>query len=352
MVCFPQPNLCHRVKRAGSSLIFTVAFMVVLLGFLGMALYTGANALVQNELQGAANTAALVGAAAYYDGTVTNPNNSLPVKCSECATQAAQATFDRIIANSDVLQNVNSQAGAPITNDGDDSVRIDATARFPTPFLSLLGIDEFQIEATGKARYVKYTLTNPAALPSATGGSVAVRVPGNGLLPVPLVDGPGPDLRISFGGNPRHGYLVEACTNSSAGGGATCTDIGPAARMLDPAGGNATMVDRLYPAGPRRVLYGDAVIDLGATNGAYNYGPNGNTYARKASFLKILDDGIPDLVEAGQRVFYFTAPAPGTTVAQLDIYHLSVICPPTNGNCPVPNGIGLSAMAAGDFVNP
>lgn len=346
-------------RAKGSSLIFMVAFLVVLLGFLGMAIYTGLNAYVQNELQSAVNTSSMVGASAFYDGDVPNAGlNPRPKKDQNRATQAATATFNRIIAASDMLTNLNAQISAVTPNPVDDSVRVEASATIPTPFLSLMGVDSFQVSATGKARYVKFTMANPGTLPGGFPGAQVIRIPNAGTLQYPVVDGPGPDLKINFGANPKHGFMIEACTNSASAAGAPCTDISPTAVGVDILAGDR-VVYRSYPhnAGPsprqRRVLYGNMVLDLGATNGTFNYGPNATNYARKASFLKIIDDGVPDHtapVALGSplvRQLYLTNP-PGSAIASIDIYHLAVSCPPTTSNCSVPAGMNLSAMGAGD----
>ncbi|MBY0402621.1 MAG: Tad domain-containing protein, partial [Cyanobacteria bacterium] len=159
-------------SRSGSSLVFTIAFIVVLLGFLGLAIYTGLNSFTQSELQNAASTSALVGASSMYDGTVTDPNNLVPIKDAGRAKAAAQAVFDRIKSNSPILNRftatLDPDPGTGITTrDSDDSVQVNAKASIPTPFLSLIGVDTFQVTASARARYVKAVFgdsTNAAVL--------------------------------------------------------------------------------------------------------------------------------------------------------------------------------------------
>lgn len=308
----------NKKSFSGSSLIFTVAFIVVLLGFLGLAVYTGLNAYVQNELQNAASSSALVAASSMYDGST----DGVPVRSENFSTIAAQKTFQRILDNSPVLNKLQGQLEPDATSaitikPLDDSVTVNAKAVIPTPFLALLGVETFQVNASGKARYVKLLFTDQAVI-----GNIPTN---NGLverkidLKQPLIDGPGPDIRITnTPGGKLHGYIVEACAGNS------CYDVGRAAKLVTPTNGYTIL--RLYKnSQPRMVIYGDSVIDLGAT-------APGFTKVGKASTIKIIDDGIPDYYEGGQHLLEMAPTA--QNFSRIELYHYAASCSPTGSRCP------------------
>jgi hypothetical protein len=311
----PSSLLSHRnglKKEKGSILVFTVAFIVVLLGFLGMAIYTGMNAYVQNELQNATSTAAMVGAAAMYDtnyGTISNNNpGSFPSKNTANAETAARAVFGKIVAQSPILaaSRMNGRldpAGAVTVNAGDDSIQVNSIATIPTPFLSLMGVDSFQITANARSGYVKNMFRNPIQL---GGGSVRVATIN---LQHPMLDGPGPDLKITnAAGAPMRGYMVEACSGNS------CVDLTSQAVTLN----GGVVAQRDFMGQVRTVAYGNTIIDLEAAG------------VRKATSIRIIDDGIPDrydtLPAPGQIVVESEA-APGSNIAGVEIFHHSTLCP-------------------------
>lgn len=316
--CFSRTN---RLKpQRGSVLIFTVAFIVVLLGFLGMAVYTGMNAYVQNELQNAASTSAMVGASSYYDGdfgTISINNlGTFPNQDGTRAAAAATTTFNRIVANSPVLQRMGAQldpAGGVTNNNADDSVQVNALATIPTPFLTLLGIDSFQVTANARSGYVK------AIYPNATTGLSSNALGGNpnGFaapmtlnLPYPVLDGPGPDLRITEN-QPYVGYMVEICSEND------CYDVTPQAIPVPNSGNSGAFIDRQYtstvPAQNRRVVYGDVLIDLSQAN------------IRKGSRIVIRDDGIPDQFAGGTLQMLQVPPA--SSIKGIEVYHYATSCP-------------------------
>jgi hypothetical protein len=306
--------LSHRnglKKEKGSILVFTVAFIVVLLGFLGMAIYTGMNAYVQNELQNATSTAAMVGAAAMYDtnyGTISNNNpGSFPSKNTANAETAARAVFGKIVAQSPILaaSRMNGRldpAGAVTVNAGDDSIQVNSIATIPTPFLSLMGVDSFQITANARSGYVKNMFRNPIQL---GGGSVRVATIN---LQHPMLDGPGPDLKITnAAGAPMRGYMVEACSANS------CVDLTSQAVTLN----GGVVAQRDFMGQVRTVAYGNTIIDLEAAG------------VRKATSIRIIDDGIPDRYDLAptNQIVVESEAAPGSNIAGVEIFHHSTLCP-------------------------
>ncbi len=310
----PSRFYVHRLKKAkGSILVFTVAFIVVLLGFLGMAIYTGMNAYVQNELQNATSTAAMVGAAAMYDtnyGTISNNNpGTFPSRDVNNAETAARAVFAKIVAQSPILAasrmngRLDMTGGTGVTvNSGDDSIQVNSIATIPTPFLSLMGVDSFQISANARAGYVKNMFRNPTI--QLGGGSARVATI---ALQHPMLDGPGPDLRITNpAGGALRGYMVEACSSTS------CVDLTSQAVTLN----NGRVVQRFYQGQSRTIAYGDTIIDLEAAG------------VRKATSIRIIDDGIPDqFVAASNQIFVEPETAPLSNLAGVEIFHHSTLCP-------------------------
>lgn len=63
-----------RNPRAGQSAVTIAVALVALLGFVGLALDVGLVMIARNELQNAADAAALAGASEFYKGTTTPPN--------------------------------------------------------------------------------------------------------------------------------------------------------------------------------------------------------------------------------------------------------------------------------------
>jgi hypothetical protein len=299
-----------------------VAFIVVLLGFLGMAIYTGLNAYVQSELQSAASTASMVGASAYYDGPITGTPETFPATDNpDRARQAATQVFNMIVSNSPVLRNMRAQlepgANGVVTNNGDDSVQVNAQATIPTPFLSLLGVESFQVTANGRAGYVKRVYQGPGK-----NGNVYPATPGLKTFTInlshPLTDGPGPDLKITHRNRPR-GYMVEACSGS--GGSLTCYDITDAATVLR-FGIDGAEIRRTFPtANPtapvqRRVVYGTVLIDLANAPGD----------VRKATAIRLIDDGIPDHFEGGVHKVEVAPGLPLSEFEGIEVFHHATTC--------------------------
>ncbi|MBX2861706.1 MAG: hypothetical protein KTR14_10770 [Vampirovibrio sp.] len=304
-------------------MVISVIFMVVLLAFLGLAIYTGLNAYLQNELQKAASTAALAGASSYYDDVNAQ---GAPQKNAANALTAAQQTWNRMTVNNGALANFGATAtSGPNALAGSETVSLETQAVVPTPFLAPVGVNSLTVTANAIAKNVLYTLQNPVSidpLTGANGGGTAWMQ--NVLLDHPLVDGPGADMVIFpavFGGG-THGYMVEACSGNQ------CVDVSHAARLL----GNGSILERDYGDGTSRwVIYGPVSIDLGAAGGL---GYNANM--KKATSLKIVDDGIPDMFfGAGDRRLILSNAQPNQ-INFIKINHHAVTCSGINacGNFP------------------
>ncbi len=307
----------------GSALAIIVVLMAALLGFLGVAIYTGLNAYLQNELQNAVSSSAGAGATAMYsefDG------NGRPVKSPGIAQTAAQSTFNDIVSANPSLGSFNARLvnGTPTVNAGNDTVTVNARADVPTPFLAPIGITQYNVDANATARYARMELE---------GGQFTINTKNGPYFRIvtvdpPVVDSPGPDIfiessvRAPAGG--LHGYIVELC---SAG---KCYDIGRAARA---ANGGSVITDRPYPGyGARRVLYGSFYIDLGAQTGSLY-----NRDVVKGAAIRIVDDGIHDYLDPGSgRRGIELDPAP-TTLDNVQLYHYAVFCADQN-ICTLPPG--------------
>ncbi len=309
----------RRYCRRGSALAIISVLLVALLGFLGLAIYTGLNAYLQNELQNAASAAAGAGATAFYD---TFDVNGRPVKSPANAQQAAQDTFDNIVTANASLSAFNAQLinGTPTVDAGRDTVTINARAQVPTPFFAPLGIPNFNIESNSTARYARMNVdTSALTINTLTGPYYQIM----GIDP-PIVDGPGPDIFIGTGtsGGGYHGVMVELCSNGK------CYDIGRAARLADNTG---IVADRNYPGGPRRVLYGNFYIDLGAVAGFQGY----NKHVRKGATIRVVDDGVHDYIttDGTKQRGMELIPQP-TDVDALRIFHYAIFCADANSCIP------------------
>ncbi len=318
MNCRPFRN---RARERGTALAIIVTMLTALLGFLGIAIYTGLNAYLQNELQNAVSSSAGAGAAAFFD---TFDANGVPQVSSAEAQLSAQTTFDNIIAANPAMTSFGvAMTGAPTLNVARQTVTVEATATVPTPFLALVGISDYTVDATSTARYARMNVdTTNFTINTKTG-------PYYRILNVdpPLVDGPGPDMFVSSAatGGGYHGIIVELC---SAG---KCYDVGRAAL---PQSADAIVSDRDYPGfGTRRVLYGDFYIDLGGTGLGYNQ------HVKKGAAIRIVDDGVQDYIVVGsggsQRGIELD-PQP-TEVAAMRMFHYSVFCADQN-LCSLPTG--------------
>jgi hypothetical protein len=296
--------------HAGSTLPLFALMAITLIIALGAATYIGLNLVVQHELQKVVSTAAMVGGSSFFDDI---DGNGAPVKSPTKAGQAAQAVFTNALTASGMLTNM----GATLTSGptvGGNTVSLSAMATIPTPFLAPVGINQLRLNATGVGQSVALQL--PPISIDTTSSDLTRSIP----LSDPLVDAPGVDLHV-VSGLPLHGYRIEACS------GGKCYDITRAAKLDGPG---FTVDAPLGVGGPMgRVIYGSAYIDLAAT------GPQYAAFVKKASSLRLIDDGIYDQYDigSGQRSIELL-PQP-TTFNQIEVYHFGSLCTNT-GACTPP----------------
>jgi hypothetical protein len=313
--------------RPGSALAIIVVLLVALLGFLGVAIYTGLNAYLQNELQNAASSAAGAGASAFYDRF--DPGSGMPQKSPDLAQLSAQQTFNGIVSANPALGNFNTRLinGTPKVNGSNDTVTINSRADVPTPFLAPIGINTYSVDANATARYGYMSLdSSKFTINTKTGPYFRIL-----NLDPPVVDAPGPDLAFNtaVSGGGWHGVIVELCSNGK------CYDVGPAAKVYN---GQGIAVDRDYPGyGRRRVLYGAFMVDLGASNAAYGYTGN----VKKGAAVRVVDDGIHDYIIPGSLERGIELDPAPTVVEKMNISHYAVFCPDET-NCVTPPGFQFS----------
>lgn len=303
----------------GTSLALMVVMLTLMLCFVGVAIYSGLSAYLQEELQKTASTAAQVGATAFYDNS--NPDGS-PLKTSGYPAMAVQQTFQHLIAANPSLQNFNVTLvnGAPQVDSTQNTVTVSAQLSIPTAFLSFAGINTIGLQANGAAQYVQYVLNNPVNIDTQN-GPLEQTV----LLAYPLVDGPGPDLLIQVApGSPLHGYMVEACSGN------TCYDITGAAKVVP---GSGMVMDKTINGQPQRVIYGNVYIDLQALGPAYSSG------VKKASSLRFVDDNVPDRYNPATQALEVEMQPVNTVISSITIYHFSVACAVNPVICTLPAGL-------------
>jgi hypothetical protein len=291
----PHTNGRSGQAQSGFVLAQFAVMAAAMLAFLGVAIYYGQIGLLQNELQKNSNMAALIGAAAMYDGPTQGP----PVRSPTRAQSAATNAFNRAVTASPLLQNMAAQLTSVQTPG--DTVQTFVTARMPTPFFNLIGISNIQINANGRAIAAKEVVPTIGAI----NGTTPFR-----LIPLrqPLLDGPGPDMHIiPFS---MEGYIPEVCA-----GNADCYPVSTAAKPV----GTATVSDRVIGGNTTRLLFGEHYIDLGAT------GPTYAGFVKKANQIKLTHDGVDDEMAGGTRFLYLAPPVTGN-FGRLEVFHHSVLC--------------------------
>ncbi|MBY0450966.1 MAG: hypothetical protein K2X01_10115 [Cyanobacteria bacterium] len=337
----------------GSALAITVVVFAVLLGFLGVSVYTGLNSFLQNELQKTTSSVAMAGASAMYDDLTSNVNPA-PVRNDTAAVTATTNLFSYIVGNSPPL----TAYGAAIQNPGaggliqaDGSVEVASRLSLSTPFFAPLGINNISVDARSRALPVKMqfgdgTVANAPVEIDPKGVNTGLS---NGTammqyfdLPYPVIDGPGVDLMVKSALNPAngnnvHGVIIEGC--SGLGPTASCYDLTEAVRFPNNQG--VLIRQNIKGVGAaiqdRWVAYGQTMyIDMGAVNSLTNFSYNrGVTHI---SGLRIIDDGIPDQIDptSATRFLEVQATPPTTLISQIEAYHFAVACPPVPNGCAPP----------------
>jgi hypothetical protein len=301
----------------------------MLLIALGVALYTGVNAYIQGDLQHLANSMALAGARSMFDDLAADPDigdgvaGKTPPKFSQAkAEDAANTVFGRVTEYHPILSfNFQASIDKLIINEDEQSVLVVLTGVIPTPFLSFMGINELDLEAKSKALYSQVNgLTKPIRINTQDGPKDAQAI----NLPLPLLDGYGPDVFIDTGmaaSGGYHGVRVELCTVEDAN--LKCYDMGQAARVYKNQGAIAERDGVRY-------LYGKVFIDMAYLN--FN----------KATAIRISDDGVHDAIAGTDGLGNSTGrvlelvPA-DTQIGSIRLLHYAALC--REANCTRPAGL-------------
>ncbi len=236
--------LRRRAKGANLALFCGVALLLI--GFMGICIYTGLQAFVEGDLQRVTMNSALAGASRYYSQVGTYGK---PMPSPGDATAYAQETFNQIIANSS-LKGFEAKVTGVSTSDASDSVTVTSSAVVNSSLLSAVGIQDIKFNATATARAVKYE-------PTRFTGPIEILPDGQNIntytktliLSFPLLDGEGTDLYVEQPAEAQQGYVVEACNATS------CYNIVEAAT---PVGTSQV----LSATNGERLIYGTATFDL------------------------------------------------------------------------------------------
>ncbi len=233
--------LIRRRHQPGSNLMMLIAVAVVIVGFLGISVYTGLQAFVESDLQRICMNAAMAGASQYYSSSA----NQVPTPNVPGATATAKQTFDALIASSSV-GGFGTTLVSVTANDSNDSITVKGQSSFGTAFLAPIGIQQIDINTSSTARALKYeptAFTGPVIIiPDGVTASTYTKTL---KLAFPLVDGPGNDLYVEQDPTNQQGYIVEACNDTM------CYDLS----------GGATSVGTGQRNG--NIIIGTAMIDIG-----------------------------------------------------------------------------------------
>ncbi|MEM0952138.1 MAG: hypothetical protein AAGI66_08370 [Cyanobacteria bacterium P01_H01_bin.74] len=241
-------KLFFRSSNGSIVALFSV-LSVALIGFLGVTIFSGIQAFIQQELQRVTMNAAMAGASVYYGST--DPRGK-PLASPGLARNTATRLFNTLVIGSS-LRNF-----APVptvrNNDANDSITVSAEALIDTSLLALIGIRAINITAESTARALKYEPTlfidDIEILPDGVNIGTYSRVID---LAFPMVDGLGNDLYIEQLNNAQQGYIVEACNQRN------CYNL--------IAGARAVGSGRIRNVGNgEQAIYGSAIIDLAQAN--------------------------------------------------------------------------------------
>ena len=303
-----RPSSRVRTRHRGANLAILCCVAAMIVAFMGISIYTGLQAYLQNEIQKAATTSAMSGAAVYYSSP--GPQGK-PAPNQGAAIAAATSTFNSITQNSRALKGFGIALNGPITsNDNNDSITVNARGSMGTPFLAPIGINSITMDGAGTARALKYEPTNfigpVSIIPTDDIGSFQRVVE----LDFPMVDGPGTDLYVEQ--LAQQPYDIEACNPDM------CYDLEPGASPV----GTSRKVD--VPGAGTRLMLGTFTIDLGAAK------------VNKATQLRITHGNIFTSFYAGQDQILQVYPTP-LNVDRIMIFGYAGVCP-NKDNCPIPAG--------------
>jgi len=297
----------HR-SAPGVNLMLLCVIGLLIVGFLGISIYSGLQAFMESDLQRISMNAAMVGASQYY----SSPSGSAtaPKPDSATAIATATATFNALASNSS-LNGFSPTIVSVTNNDSNDSITVASKAVIPTGFMGPIGIDQIEVNATSTARALMYK-------PTIFVGPIKILPDGTTLasysqtvtLAFPLVDGPGNDLYVEENEADQQGYVIEACNDTE------CYDVTSAAT---PVG-----TSQILTVNGVKVIYGTAMIDIGKAG------------VRKASKIRFTHDNQFDSYNKG--VLNPTAAAPDPLIIQrMMLFGYAGTCVDSS-NCGIPAG--------------
>jgi hypothetical protein len=321
-------------KEEGLSLVVFALGLVALMGFAALAIDLGISNNIQNELQKATTTAALVGA---LEMEPDEFGNITPADAQQAALDSFYQSTTSIPGIGSVVL-VHPITGATAVNDPSfiqtiptsRSVRIQTRAQVPTFFMAVIGIRSLQINAEaaasnfpayparnlpppagsiiasdikdpvggtnsnvykcagGSPQDASFILGPPDNVPVALGpgGSVTLR------MPAPIVDGPGGDLYIKETGDLEGYYVYVGIDN---GGPIQWTNISCTGEPTENAKTVVgSQVGAYADTNGQFKFYGSGLFDLGMQcnngGGATNY----TGAVNNATFVRIVDDNVED----------------------------------------------------------
>lgn len=360
-------------KEKGLSLVVFALGLGALLGFAALAIDLGIANNIQNELQKATTTAALVGA-------LEMEPNELGVINQTQARQATLAAFQQAVGSIPMLNTavlVEASTGNTSINDplfvrttpSSRAVSLQARAQVPTYFMAVIGITSLQVNAQaaaiscpayparnlpppagsviasvikdpvggvnanvfkaapGSPADASFILGPPDNVPVAlgAGGSVTLR------MPAPIVDGPGDDIYVRELGDLEGYYLYVGIED---GGGniiwnnVSCTGK-PSENVLANAGAAA---GAYHDDQGHYKFYGSGLFDLAKT--CTSADGNGIDYAgnvKNATYIYIKDDNSEDGILASDLVTptillgEHSSSSPGADIDTVAVLHHSRI---------------------------
>jgi hypothetical protein len=303
------PTTIIRRRSRGANLALLVAVGVMILGFIGVSIYTSFQSYMLGELQKAASNAAQVGASAYYSSS--GPGGKPAANGANAISVATNAFNTAVASSSSAMSTYGFTATSVTNNDTNDSVTVVAQGTIPTAFLRPLGVNDIELNATATARALRYEptrFTGPIKImPIGTDIASYSRVLS---LRFPMVDIPGNDLYVEQVETNQQGVIVEACNDTE------CYDLTPGAT---PVGTSQIMTQS-----GRNVLVGTAMFDLARAG------------VRKANKIRITHSNQFEFYDHGVLVGVPTAPTP-LVINRIMMFGYAGNC--VNANlCPVPAG--------------
>jgi hypothetical protein len=286
---------------------------VMLIGFMGIAVFTGLQGYLEGDLQRVSMNAALAGASAYYGASDATGR---PIPNISLAKDTAKTTFNTIMNNSSLkgfgatIQNITN-------NSDDDSITVQSTASLTTPLLAPIGITLIETHASATARAVRYEPTlfiqDQSLSLSPQAGNIASY---SKILDLtfPLTDGPGNDLYIEQDPGRQQGYVAEACNQQQ------CYDLVPAAQTVGSS--HKEIVNGV------QVIYGTAIFDLAKVG------------VRKASKIRIThaNPNPFNYYNAGDGPYLLPATARNAPfISRIMLFGYASACV-KQGVCPIPAG--------------